>query len=223
MPEVPSRIIRSDVIEVDSRLHDFGWTRDDVRKICMGVLHGRSLASGLQPKTAEGQLKYIFGVEALRVTALASTILQYEPFSKSNIEGVFDSVHGRKVMFQMVDQACGSDDPQPKSRIGTGKEQFIVDSRSPRLFPEMEEDDREREAALTALNKAECWYVMVSVDSNDVLCCELSRPKMVTDEKFDEFYERIKIFQYGEFDPSVRRAVDRDDDSFEITPQIIKR
>lgn len=225
MQDQPERIVRIDKIEVDARLYDFGFAHEDIGRICEGALHGRGLSTGLQPKTAEGQLKYIFGVEGLRVTALASEITHYEVFSRSNIEGVLDAKNGRKIMFQMVDQACGILDPQPKSKIGLGKQRFIADSRSPRLFPEMDEDDRKREAVDIALDDAECWYVMVSIDVNGVLCCELSQPKTVTDEKFDGFYERIKIFGYGDFEPSFGNRKDDSDDnsSFEIKPQISKR
>ncbi len=225
MPQLPERVVISDKLEVDSRLNDFGFNREDVRRICEGALHGRSLSTALQPKTAEGQLKYIFGVEGLRVTALATDLVTYEVFSKSNIEGVLDIKNGRKIMFQTVDQACGIHDPQPKSRIGLGKERFIADSRSPRLFPEMDEDDRKREAAEAALDQAECWYVMMSIDDAGMVCCELSHAEAVSDEKFDGFYERIKVFGYGDFDPSFDGKQDSpdDDDLFEITPQISKR
>lgn len=224
MSEQP-KIIVSDKIEVASRLNDFGLKQEDAAKICEGVLHGRNLSSSLQPKTAEGQLKYIFGVEALREVLLSSGIAEYEIFSKSNIEGVFDPVHGRKIMFQMVDQACGVNDPQPKSKIGDGKKRLIEESRTAFLFPEWEEEERCREAKADALSTAECWYFMMSIDDNDGVCCELSRPKSVDDEKFNGFHERIKIFKYGEFEPTgtYRHSQDDDDDIFEIKPTITKR
>ncbi len=225
VPFSPDRIIRSDTLDVAARLNDFGFCRNDMRRICEGILLGRSLTSGLQPKTAEGQLKYIFGVEALREVALSLDRPLYEIFSKSNIEGVFDIKNGRKIMFQIVDQACGLQDPQPKSRIGFGKQRFVVDSRSPRLFPEMDEDDLKREAAEASLIEAECWYVMASIDSKGILCCELSHPENVTDEKFDGFYERIKIFGYGEFEPAFRDKDTEPDggDQFQIKPKISRR
>ena len=225
MPILPERVIRSEKVDVDNRLSDFGFTRQDIATICDGARHGRSLSSSLQPKTAEGQLKYIFGVEGLREVALQVGSVDYEVFSKSNIEGVLDEKNGRKLMFQMVDQACGTTDPQPKSKIGTGKQRFIADSRSPRLFPEMDQDDRDREAKEAALEKAECWYVMVSIDNAGVVCCELSHPRSVVDEKFDGFYERVKIFGYGDFEPTLSKGGGDpgDGDAFEIKPQITKR
>lgn len=225
MTKKTKMIIKSEKIEVANRLNDFGLGREDAAKICEGALHGRNLTSGLQPKTAEGLLKYIFGVEALREVLLSSNAVEYEIFSKSNIEGVFDPINGRKVMFQMVDQACGANDPQPKSKIGDGKKRLIEESRSGFLFPEWEEEERRREARIEALSAAECWYFIMSIDSNDVVCCELSRPESVDDEKFDGFHERIQIFKYGEFKPSgnYQHSQDDDDDAFEIKPTILKK
>lgn len=222
MVEQHKTIIISEKIEVESRLSDFGLKRDGAARICEGALHGRNLKSGLQPKTAEGLLKYIFGVEALRAVFLSSDTVKYEIFSKSNIEGVFDPVNGRKIMFQMVDQACGLHDPQPKSKIGDGKRRLIEESRTGFLFPEWEEEEQRREAIAEALSAAECWYLIMSVDNNDVVCCELSRPKSVDDEKFDGFHERIQIFKYGEFEPvgGHQKSQNEDDDTFEIKPAV---
>ena len=218
-------IVRSEEIEVKSRLHDFGMDISLASEICEGAIHGRNLASGFQPKTAEGMLKYIFGVEALRKVLLSSTVVDYEVFSVSNMEGVFDAAYGRKIFFQMVDQACGHEDPQPKSKIGDGKKKLIENSGTGFLFAEMEEEELARQAKLSAIAKAECWYFMVSIANDGTLCCELSHPKAVDDDKFDGFHERIKIFKFGEFTPSssLRKDDGDNDDKFEITPVIKKK
>lgn len=218
-------VIRSEEIEVTSRLHDFGMDVAMVSEICEGAIHGRNLASGLQPKTAEGMLKYIFGVEALRKVLLFSTAVNYEIFSVSNMEGVFDAAYGRKIFFQMVDQACGTEDPQPKSKIGDGKKKLIQESGQGFLFSEMEEEEMARVAKLSAIARAECWYLMVSIANDGTLCCELSHPKAVDEDKFNGFHERIKIFKYGDFTPSssLRKDDSDDDDKFEITPVIKKK
>lgn len=215
-------IIYSD-IEVSSRLGDFGLSRDDAVRICEGGLYGMSLSSGLQPKTAEGQLKYIFGVEALRLTFELADGIKYENFSKGNIEGVFDPVNCRKIMFQMVERACGAEDPQPKSKIGNGKKRLIQKSRSTFLFPEWEKEERRREERVSALDDAECWYFIMSIDDNNVVCCELSRPKSVDEEKFDGFYERILIFKHGKFKLSDKDHHSKNDNIFEIKPIIKKK
>ncbi len=218
-------VVCSEEIEVKSRLHDFGMDLALVTEICEGAIHGRNLASGLQPKTAEGMLKYIFGVEALRKVLLSSTVVDYEIFSVSNMEGVFDAACGRKIFFQMVDQACGTDDPQPKSKIGVGKKRLIENSGTGFLFAEMEKEELAKQAKLTSIAKAECWYLMVSIANDGTLCCELSHPEAVDEDKFDGFHERIKIIKYGDFIPSslFRKGDSDNDDKFEITPIITKK
>ncbi len=128
--------IVSKELDVKARLHEFGLKPSDIGKVCESALYGSSLKSGLQPKTAEGLLKYIFGVEGLRQVFLSlnSETAKYEIFSKNNIEGVFDPDNGRKIMFQMSDQACGFQDLQPKSKIGNGKKDFIERSVPSPIF-----------------------------------------------------------------------------------------
>ncbi len=221
VPEI--NIIISDKTQVANRLHEFGLTVKDSSKICEATLHGRSLSSELQPKTAEGQLKYIFGVEGLRETFLASTSVKYEVFSIHHIEGVFDIKNGRKIMFQMVDQACGIKEPKPNSKIGDAKKQLIKDSKQIDLFPEWEEEARKLKAGRNALRTAECWYLMISIDNN-FLCCELSRPKSVENEEVNGFFERIHIFKYGDFkliEDNTNQKLD--DDIFEIKPTVNKK
>ncbi|MBD8469189.1 hypothetical protein [Sphingomonas sp. CFBP 8765] len=212
-------------IPADSRLWEFGLTKELVAQICEGALHGRNLSSELQPRTAEGSLKYIFGVEALRTVCLSIGTVSYENFSKNNMEGVFDPLNGRKLMFQTVDAACGIKDPQPKSKIGDGKRRLIEASRSGFLFPEWESQAREQEAREATFADSECWYVMMSIDANGTVCCEISRPKAVEDEQFCGFYERILVFKHGEFEKlgSQHGAGDTDDDKFEIKPTIQKK
>jgi hypothetical protein len=141
------------------------------------------------------------------------------------MEGVFDALHGRKIFFQMVDQACGTEDPQSKSKIGDGKKKLIEDSSQGFLFSEMEEEEFARQAKLSAIARAECWYLMVSIAKDGTLCCELSYPKAIDEDQFNGFHERIKIFKYGDFTPSsaLRNDNGDDDDKFEITPIIKKK
>ena len=156
---------------------------------------------------------------------MSSTAVDYEIFSVSNMEGVFDAAYGRKIFFQIVDQACGTEDPQPKSKIGDGKKKLIEESGQGFLFSEMVEEELARVAKLSAIARAECWYLMVSIANDGALCCELSHPKAVDEDKFNGFHERIKIFKYGGFTPlsSLRKDDSDDDDKFEITPVIKKK
>lgn len=222
MPESQTTTIISDELPVNSRIADFGFSRADFKKICEAVAHGRNLKTSLQPKTSEGQLKYIFGVEGMREVALASKAIKYEVFSKNNIEGVFDAANGVKIMFQMVDRACTKSHPQPKSKIGEGKRKFIEKSNQGFLFPEMEAEEDNRIEFVNALEGADCFYVMISISENDAFDCELTRLRGVTDDAFSDFIERIWILKDGEFVIGDTDA-DETNDTFEIKPQITKK
>ena len=223
MQDPSETIMVSEEVLVKSRLDDFGLTKSDIAKICQAALNGKSLSSALQPKTAEGLLKYIFGVEGLREVCLSLQKVKYKPFSKTNLEGVLDAVNGRKIMFQMVDLACAATAPQPKSKIGEAKRQFIEQSKQPSLFPEWDKEDRVVLEYKNALESAECWYVIVSIDEDNVVCCELSRPKSVVDDKFLGFHERVQVFKYGEFALDDIEDAEDTEDAFEIKPSITKK
>lgn len=216
----PTNIV-SDDLPVKLRLHDFGLTKTELEKICEAVVYGRNLKSELQPKTSEGQFKYIYGVEGMREVTLSSEHIVYEVFSKNNIEGVFDAANGRKIMFQIVDKACSTSAPQPKSKIGEAKRKLIEKSNQRFLFPEMEEEENKKVEFLTALDRADSWYVMVSIDDNDTINCEISRPKNVIDGVFSGFYERVWVFKDGEFASS--EDANQEDDTYEIKPKITKK
>lgn len=216
-----TRII-SEQHPVGSRIADFGFTKEGFKKICEAVAHGRNLKTALQPKTAGGQFKYIYGVEGMREVALSSKGVKYESFSKQNIEGVFDAVNGRKIMFQTVDRACSVVPPQPKSKIGEGKRKFIEKSNQGFLFPEMQAAEDANIQYLNAFDSAECWYVMISISENDAFDCELTRVKGVTDDEFSGFIERIWVLKDGEH-VIIDDNAEHNDDAYEIKPQITKK
>jgi len=212
----------SDELPVKSRIAEFGFSIPSFKKMCEAVANGRNLNSALQPKTSEGQLKYIFGVEGMRQVALASKTVKYEVFSKNNIEGVFDAANGRKIIFQMVDQACTSAIPRAKSKIGDGKRKFIEKSNQGFLFPEMEAEEDNMIEFVNALESAECWCVMISVSKSDAFDCELTRLKGVDDDALSAVGERIWILKNGEFILG-DTDYDQTDDTFEIKPHITKK
>lgn len=215
-------LIVSDELPVKSRIADFGFDVSAFKKICEAVAYGRNLKTALQPKTSEGQFKYIFGVEGMREVALASKTVKYEVFSKNNIEGVFDAVNGRKIIFQVVDQASTSSIPKANSKIGDGKRKFIEKSNQGFLFPEMEAEEDNMIEFVNALEGAECWCVMLSISKNDAFDCELTRLKGVDHDALSAVGERIWVLKDGEFVIGDADAGESGD-AFEIKPQITKK
>lgn len=158
----------------------------------------------------------------MREVALASEMVKYEVFSKNNIEGVFDAVNGRKVIFQIVDQACTASIPKAKSKIGDGKRKFIEKSNQGFLFPEMEAEEDDTIEFLNSLEGAECWCVMLSISKSDAFDCELTRLKGVDDDALSDVGERVWVLKNGEFMIGDADSGDSDD-AFEIKPQITKK
>ncbi len=96
------------------------------------------------------------------------------------------------------------------------------------LFSELEDEENKRIERAKALEKSECWYLIISVDDDGILCCELSHPKAVSKKgKFKGFHERVMVFKYGEFKSKGNYRRDNEenqkDDIFEIKPVIRKK
>ncbi len=205
--------------EVDGRLSDFRVTRADIIRIGLASLGARNDSVAADPRTARGQLGYIYGVRTMRQVF---TPAGYEPISRQNIESVYDARSGRKIMFQTVDCAClEGQNPKVISEIGTGKETVIHDSER-FLFPEMEAAAREREAKLSAFQRAEAWYLCTAF-LNGSVTCELSRPSGVEDKQFSGFIERIFILRDGETGPAGLLDLEDDAPPIEIKPLVLKR
>lgn len=209
-----------DAPEVDDRLADFMVKRQGLVRIGLTALGARNDSLPYDdPKTAKGQFAYIYGVRTLRQVFRPAG---YEAISSQNIESVYDSKNQRKIMFQSVDCACiESRAPKAISEIGSGKE-LVIENAQTFLFKDMEDAERERQARLTAFQRAEAWYLCVAFVNNTV-SIELSRPRGVENKQFaDDFVERIFILRDGDGPSGLINLVD-DLPPIEIKPIIIKR
>lgn len=216
---LPLTKIVSDPLDVDARLADFRVDREAVRHIARAALGARNDSVPFDPKTAKGLLAYIYGVRAMRDVFVAGAA--YELVSRQNIESVYDRPR-LKIMFQTVDVACvKACAPKAISEIGTAK-QAVIENGQRSLFPEIEEEEQRRIAALTDYERAEAWYLCVAF-GEDGITCELSRPHSVVDKQFAGFVERIFIIT-GD-DPEGGGLLKLDDDSppVEFTPLVLKR
>jgi hypothetical protein len=204
---------------VNDRLADFGITRQDGVRIALAALAARNDSVPTDPKTAPGQLAYIYGVRTMRDAFPGP---RYEAMSRQNIESVYDSAAGRKIMFQTVDLSCVEGHiPQPISDIGPAKES-VIEQSIPYLFAEMQAEEDARRQELTAFERAEVWYVCTSF-ANGSVSCELSRPTGVVDRKFADFAERIFLLREGDGGSSGLINLHDDTPPLEIRPVVRKR
>jgi hypothetical protein len=217
---MPLTKIVSEPLDVDARLAGhFRVDRKAVRHIARAALGARNDSIAFDPKTAKGLLAYIYGVRALREVFVGTA--GYELISRQNIESVYDAPR-LKIMFQTVDVACiVGQSPKAISDIGIAK-QAVIEKAERSLFPEIEEEERRRIAALTDYERSEAWYFCVAFGEAG-MTCELSRPYGVVDKQFAGFVERIFIIT-GD-DPEGGGLLNLDDDlpPIEFTPVVLKR
>jgi len=177
------RIIE-DMVEVESLLGQLGVSRASLEAIALKAAAARNESVSFDPVNAPGQLSYIYGTRALREELVPSG--EWVPNRASNIESVFNSSLGIKIVFQNVDIACAMQCPKAISAKGQASKK-LVDRASYSLFPELDRDfDCEVNASV--------WYFCVSA-SGERVRAELSRPKSIRDSdgQFDDFYERVFV------------------------------
>ncbi|HRK98461.1 MAG TPA: hypothetical protein PLE43_08315 [Alphaproteobacteria bacterium] len=192
--------------EVESRLYEFGATKDSLLKIIHAAAGGRNLAVANDPKTAGGQFAYIYGTRALRDVFLS---LGWKKDRHDNIESVVNPDNGIKIIFQNVDIAADTL-RAPKAISGKGAASArIIDFAQPNLFPEF--NDEEEQKANQSV-----WFFCVSVNGDDVRA-ELSRPYSLEGGQFSDFIERIFILQNNDWEElNITIEDDTDLQDFEV-------
>ena len=192
----PCRIIK-DEIEVDSRLAEFGITREEALRIVRAVVVAHNDAVGFDPLTAAGLFRYIYGTRAVRET-FCTPPRGWSVYRVRGIESAYDPTNGRKIIYQSVDRAAVEGyEPKAISDKGKAAAQEIADSTG-YLFPEMERERRAAEDDARRYQDAAAWHFCVSIDGDDVRA-ELSLPRAVDDKNFAGFIERIFILEEGDW------------------------
>jgi hypothetical protein len=174
--------------EIDSRLFNLlAVTRSEFFRIVFAAVSARADFQPHQPANAAGLLSYIHGTGALRDVFCPKG---WELNRSGNIESVYNSASGIKIIFQNVDIACDPDhDPQAISGKGPAARK-AVELGQEEMFPELEDMPERKEA------NAFVWYFCVNAVE---ATAELSRPKSIVDRQFKGFHERIFIVRPGEW------------------------
>lgn len=198
--------IYKSVLEVRTKLHDFGCEASILRDVALAATAARNEATPLHPQNAPGLLSYLAGVANLRGAFLR--LDGWERYSVKGVEGVQNRQRGLIILFQNVDFACGVVEPRPicPKKEGLTK---LVDNETLCLFKEMAGEDGLRE------NK-EVWFLCVSNRSEEPQA-ELSRPKRIEDGAFGSLLERVYILTGSEDCPQPRDNVASDQDDFEVS------
>ncbi len=202
--------------EVRSRLSDLGLVQGELNRVAEMALMARNESTDNDPISAGGLFSYIYGNRAIREILRPQG---WEIDRTDNIEATYNPKTGIKIIFQNVDVAAVVwRAPRAISGKGRGAERLVLNA-SGYLFPEYEEEERQRIETLSR-RLGSVWFLCVSVreiEGEQELRAELSNPRPFEGGQFGEFNERIFILSGGGFDdPADDERVDGPDEDFEI-------
>lgn len=185
---MPVSRVYSEIAEVQTRLAEFGVTKEELLDIVRAAAGAKGDAVPHDPITAAGTFAYIYGTRHMRnVFAPKGWI----PKNTSNIESIDHPETGTKLIYQNVDSACDPlREPKAISSKGAASER-MVSSYMGFLFPDMERE-------YTAQLNDTLWYLCVYANGDDV-AAELSRPLAVEEGQITGFSERIFLLRKGEW------------------------
>ncbi|MGH1370213.1 conserved hypothetical protein [Roseovarius sp. EC-HK134] len=173
-------VIVSTLVDVETRLEDFGVTRQQIMAIGQTARAYGDDASPSMPLNAAGMLSYIHGVGELRQQLVGP---DYVPDRTCGIEAVVKRDRTVRIGFQNVDKCCVNMPPLPRSEKGSGAESLS----GPDLFV----NAGMKPGPLTAVLKdgIRTYYVMVGLDGSVELSCPV-----IEKGKFVHWMERIYIY-----------------------------
>lgn len=200
--------------EVRSRLSELDLACEELGRVAEMARMARNESTDNDPSSARGLFSYIYGNRTIR------EILRPRGWMidrTDNIEATYDPRTGTKIIFQNVDLAADRwRMPKAISGKGPGAERLVLNA-SGYLFPEYDEEERQRIETLSR-RLGSVWFLCVSVrdiDGEQELRAELSNPRPFEGGQFGEFNERIFILGGDWFDDPDER-VDGPDEDFEI-------
>lgn len=175
--------------EVVPRLAQLGLRRDLLLDVVRAAVGGRRSSTAFHPLSAGGLQSWIEGTAHLRRIFVPQG---WEISRRDNIESIFHSEYGIKVVFQNAERAGDRlFDPVAVSRKGAGSARAIELGQF-ELWPEI----REKEVAEVT---APTWVLFVFADGDDVRA-ELSCPMAINEDQFDGFHERILLVEKDGWD-----------------------
>lgn len=172
-------MIFSTLVDVENRLEDFGFARQQIMSIGHTARAYADDASPSMPLNAAGMLSYIHGVGELRQQLVGSDYLLDRA---CGVESVVRRDRSVRIAFQNVDKSCADMPPLPRSEKGSGAAALS----SPTLF----EHAGVETGPLTGVHDGvRTYYVMVGLDGSVELSCPV-----IEKGKYVDWIERIYIY-----------------------------
>jgi len=216
----PNPVIVELGISTEHELAPLGLSEAIVRKIAEAVAGSKAEALPIDPLSAPGTLAYIQGIRGIRRALLPKG---WRMNRKGNVESTINDELGIQLLFQNVDRACSSSDPQAISKKGTASRKLVEDGQG-ELFGTTSANKNYSSPAEKIGSKPVVWMLCVSSDDRG-LQAEVSCPKIFDGEQFDGFHKRIFVIN-DKYDPEVSEhnisyAPDAPSEDFEI--KIVKK
>lgn len=180
----PLSIVVTQPWNVRQELRSLGLTVDIVKDIARQAAAARAEALPIDPCSAPGTFAYIRGVRAIRLALIPTG---WRMSRAGNVESTVNDDLGIQLVFQNVDMACGSREPQAISEKGAGSRKLIEFGRQGELF---ERHDIPAAESLGVVPTV--WLVCVSVDGQK-LRAEVSCPNTFEGSQFEGFSKRIFV------------------------------
>jgi hypothetical protein len=184
--------ILAEEFEVAPRLEQLGTSKAELLEIVRAAVGARRNALPFHPSSAPGLLSWLEGTAQLRRIFCAK---DWEICRRDNIESVFNSSLGIKIIFQNAELAG-----DPLFAPLAANKKGAASARAVELgqYEMFSEHRVEKEKEIAELS-AKTWILFVQADKA-LVRAEFSCPKAINDEQYDGFHERILLIQGGEWD-----------------------
>lgn len=202
MTQVALKIYRES-FEVRQALASIGLSEEIVRRIASVAGAAKASTIEVDPSGAPGQLSYIYGVRQVRLELLP---LGWRKARFNNVESTVNDDLGVQLVFQNVDRACSSKDPEAISGKGAASRQLVANGTA----------DMFDVASVRSISKhgstPRVWLICFSSGAKGI-SAEVSCPLSFEGNQFEGFKERIWVVdENAEPSPDPQKKVGPDDD-----------
>ncbi|MDO8271258.1 MAG: hypothetical protein Q7U82_04955 [Gammaproteobacteria bacterium] len=182
---VSSPVIIRNEEDVQGALQKIGLTREVVEKIAFSAAAARADTLPVDPSNAPGQLSYIYGVRAVRLSLLKEG---WRVCRAGNVESTVNDKLGVRLCFQNVDAACNPfKNPHAISGKGNASRNLVAAGQG-ELF--VNEEGLVGKPVIGS--NPTVWVICVAVDDAHIRA-EVSCPESFEGAQFENFHQRIFV------------------------------
>ena len=202
-------ILRINTVDVDRRLDDLSWTREELLEVADSMIAARFSCTDNDPLSAPGWMSWKEGTRRLRELGRSHG---FENTNEDQIPWVSNLSQGIRFAVANTDAETGlaGRGPQNNSRKGAATDRVIAENEA-LLFSEAELSRN-----VVALSQARqhpgivvSWYLCVYTNG-ETMRVELSCPTVIEGGYFVDFHERLVLKGPEDQGPKVSKIGDRD-------------